>query len=203
MNLFPLKNKLLGIKHLLFKLKRKFHFGFAFTSEDLEYKQYKIGKYTYGFPEIFPFHLDNKVEIGKFCSIADKVKIFLGGNHNMKSPTTYVMKYLFDGTSEESMTKGDVIIGNDVWIGYGATILSGVKIGDGAVIGAEAVVAKDVEPYAIVVGNPGLMVKKRFDDKTIKKFLKIKWWDWPIRKIKENASLLEGDTEEFIKKFGN
>ena len=203
MGLLSIKVKMQGLSHILFRLRRKFVFGLAFTCEDPEYRKYKIGKYTYGAPEIFPFHLDNKVEIGKFCSIADKVKIFLGGNHNMRSPTTYVMKYLFYGTSEESMTKGDVVIGNDVWIGYGATILSGVKIGDGAVIGAEAVVAKDVEPYAIVVGNPGIMVKKRFDDKTIKKFLKIRWWDWPIGKIRENASLLEGDTEEFIKKFGN
>lgn len=203
MNLLPLKNKLLRINHLLFKLRRKFHFGLSFTSEDPEYKKYKIGKYTYGAPEIFPFGLNNKFEIGKFCSIADKVKIFLGGNHTVNSPTTYILNYLFKGDMEESLSKGDVIIGNDVWIGYGALILSGVKIGDGAVIGAHAVVAKNVEPYSIVVGNPAREVRKRFDDKTIKKLLEIRWWDWPIGKIKININSLEGDTKEFVKKFGN
>lgn len=201
MNLLPLKNKLLGVKHLLFKLKRKLHFGLSLTSEDPEYKKYKIGKYTYGAPKVFPFGLNNKLQIGKFCSIADKVKIFLGGNHSISSPTTYVLHYLFEGNMEESESKGDVIIGNDVWIGYGALILSGVKIGDGAVIGANAVVAKDVAPYSIVVGNPAREVRKRFDDKTIRKMLKIKWWDWPIDKIRKNVNLLEGDIKEFIKKF--
>lgn len=202
MDFFPLKNKLSGIRRILFKLRRKFIFKFSFTSKDPEYSKYKIGEYTYGYPRIFTFQLDNKVQIGKFCSIAEEVKIFLGGNHNMKAPTTYSLRYFLGGHSEKSLTKGDVIIGNDVWIGYDAMILSGVKIGDGAVIGAKAVVAKDVAPYSIVVGNPAREVGKRFDDKTIKKLLRIKWWDWPIDKIRENASLLEGDIDEFIKKFG-
>jgi len=203
MDFLPLKIKLLGIQRILFKLRRKFVFKYGFTSEDPEYKKYKIGEYTYGYPRIFPFHLDNKLEIGKFCSIADGVKIFLGGNHNIKSPTTYSLSYFMGGSSEESLSKGDVIIGNDVWIGYDALILSGVKIGDGAVIGARSVVAKDVEPYSIVVGNPAKEVRKRFDDKTIKKLLKIKWWNWSTEKIKKNSSILQGDIEEFIKKFGD
>ena len=59
---------------------------------------------------------------------------------------------------------GDVIIGNRVWIGYRAMILPGVTIGDGAVIGAGAVVTKDVEPYAIMVGNPSRKVGERNHD---------------------------------------
>jgi acetyltransferase-like isoleucine patch superfamily enzyme len=51
-----------------------------------------------------------------------------------------------------------VCIGNRVWIGFGACILPGVKIGDGAVIGARAVVASDVPPHAISVGNPARIV---------------------------------------------
>ncbi len=87
-------------------------------------------------------------------------------------------------------SKGDIIIGNDVWIGYGATILSGVKIGDGAIIGARAVVTKNVEPYSIVVGNPAKEKRKRFNKKTIKKLLKIKWWNWPIEKIQKNEKTI-------------
>lgn len=83
--------------------------------------------------------------------------------------------------------KGDVMIGNDVWIGYGATILSGVTIGDGAVVAARAVVTRDVEPYAIVAGNPARVVRKRFDDDTIRALLQIRWWDWPVHRIQENV----------------
>jgi serine acetyltransferase len=55
--------------------------------------------------------------------------------------------------------------------------MSGVKIGDGAVIGAHAVVAKDVSPYCIVVGNPARVVKKRFNDEDIAFLTQLKWWD--------------------------
>ena len=84
------------------------------------------------------------------------------------------------------MTRGDVIIGNDVWIGYGATILSGVSIGDGAAIGACSLVVKDVPPYAIVAGNPAQVIRYRFDEETIHKLLKIRWWDWPDQRVREN-----------------
>ena len=63
---------------------------------------------------------------------------------------------------------GDVMIGDRVWIGYRAIVLPGVCIGEGAVIGAGAVVAKDVEPYAIVVGNPARKIGERIFGKTEK-----------------------------------
>ena len=75
----------------------------------------------------------------------------------------------------DPVTRGDVIISNDVWIGHGASILSGVQIGDGAVIGARAVITKDVEPYSIVAGNPARLIRKRFDDETIRKLQEIRW----------------------------
>jgi acetyltransferase-like isoleucine patch superfamily enzyme len=56
---------------------------------------------------------------------------------------------------------GNVVIGDRVWIGYRAIILPGVTIGEGAVVGAGAVVTKDVEPYAIVAGNPAKKVAER------------------------------------------
>ena len=68
--------------------------------------------------------------------------------------------------------------------------MSGVKIGDGAIIGAGSVVAKDVPPYAIVVGNPAKIIKYRFDEEQIKDLLDIAWWDWEESKIKEEAMIL-------------
>ena len=56
---------------------------------------------------------------------------------------------------------GDVVIGDRVWIGYRAIILPGVSIGEGAVVGAGAVVTKNVEPYAIVAGNPARKIGER------------------------------------------
>ena len=81
-------------------------------------------------------------------------------------------------------SKGDIVIGNDVWIGYEAVVMAGVTIGDGAVIGARAVVTRDVSPYTIVGGVPAKEIRKRFPDETIGKLLKLRWWDWPEEKIK-------------------
>lgn len=51
-----------------------------------------------------------------------------------------------------------VHIGKRVYVGAGAIILPGVTVGDGAVVGAGAVVRQDVEPGAIVIGNPAYSV---------------------------------------------
>ncbi len=87
-------------------------------------------------------------------------------------------------------SKGNITIGNDVWIGYGAIILSGVCIGHGAVIGAGSVVTKDVGNYEIVAGNPARLIRKRFDDETITQLLALKWWDWPLEKIRTKKAML-------------
>ena len=82
-------------------------------------------------------------------------------------------------------SKGDIVIGNDVWIGYQSCILSGVTIGNGAIIGAKSVVTKDVPPYAIVAGNPAKFIRYRFPQETIDKLENLAWWDWDISVIKE------------------
>jgi acetyltransferase-like isoleucine patch superfamily enzyme len=138
--------------------------------------------------------------IGEFCSIACGVKIFLGGNHNYKRASTWLLK---QNDKNGITSNGDVIIGNDVWIGQGATVMSGVTIGDGAVIAAEALVAKDVAPYSIVGGNPAKHISYRFDEKTIKNLLDIKWWNWPHNIITQCSDLLfkEELNENNIKKM--
>ena len=98
----------------------------------------------------------------------------------------------------DSHTKGPTTIGSDVWIGYGATILSGVRIGHGAVVGTAAVVAWNVPDYAIVVGNPARILKKRFDDVTIDRLLRLRWWDWNPDCIRRLRSYLLGDVNRFL-----
>jgi len=95
-------------------------------------------------------------------------------------------------------TKGDTIIGNDVWIGYRACILPGIRIGDGAIIGSFAVVTKDVPPYTIVGGNPAQPIRKRFDEKTIGHLLNLAWWNWPDELITKYANYLTGDVNLFL-----
>ena len=91
---------------------------------------------------------------------------------------------------DELSIKGDTIVGNDVWIGQNVTIMPGVHIGDGAIIGANSVVASDIPPYTIAVGNPCKVKKKRFDDELIKYLLELKWWDWDSEKIFKNIDIL-------------
>lgn len=52
-----------------------------------------------------------------------------------------------------------VRIGDKAWIGFGASILPGVNIGEGAVVGAQSVVTRDVEPWAVVAGNPAKVIR--------------------------------------------
>lgn len=175
--------------------------GVMYTKDVLKDQSYDIGAFTYGTPRVFGQAPGRKLKIGKFCSIAPDVTIGIGGEHRMDRVSTYpFVDFPRDWPEADFLpieevwvcTNGDVIIGNDVWIGWGATILSGVTIGDGAVIGARAVVARDVEPYTVVVGNPAHLVRKRFDDETIRQLLEIRWWDWPIDKIRANMTIILG-----------
>lgn len=152
-------------------------------------------------------HLGDKLIIGKFCSIARGVEFVMNGaNHPMDGVSAFPFGIFIDGQptipKEIVKNKGDTVIGNDVWIGQNATFMPGVKVGDGSIVGANAVVAKDIPPYAIAVGNPARVVKMRFDDATIQKLLKIKWWDLPVEVIEANFALLQDkNIERLIAKF--
>lgn len=135
---------------------------------------------------------DDKLIIGKFCSIACNAKfIMTSGNHTKSSFSTYPFAIFGDEwdnnlkVTDAWDNKGDIIIGNDVWIGYDAVIMSGVTIGDGAIIGTRAVVTKDVPPYAVVGGSPAKILKMRYDEKIIKNLLEIQWWNWQIDAIQK------------------
>ena len=88
-------------------------------------------------------------------------------------------------------SKGDIVIGSDVWIGYEAVILSEVTIGDGAIVGARAVVTKDVPPHAVVGGVPAKNIRRRFHEDTVARLMELKWWDWPEEKIRANLAAIQ------------
>lgn len=99
------------------------------------------------------------------------------------------------------MEYGNLEIGNDVWIGQYAVILPSCKrIGDGAVIGAGSMITKDVPDYAVVAGNPGKIIKYRFEPEIIELLKKIRWWDWEKAKIFSNLDLFQ-DIDEFCREF--
>ena len=189
-------NKVIRFIRWLGTFARSIHF---YTRDVLAGSGYCIGKHTYGRPKVVDFGEGAQLIIGKFCSISAGVTIFLGGEHRVDWITTYPFPSLPKTWPEAQRitghpkTSGDVVIGNDVWIGRGCVILSGSRIGDGAVLGANSVVSGKVAPYAVVAGNPAKTIKKRFDKEKIDKLLKIRWWDWPEKRIKKKVPLLCSD----------
>lgn len=177
--------------------------GVGFLSDRPDLRAYKIGAWSYGDLNVVAFNRNGGLEIGRYCSFAKDVTIVLGGEHNTRFVSTYpfgVFLNLPDRYGHER-TKGDVIIGHDVWVGRSATILSGVSIGSGAVIGAHSLVTKDVPPYAIVSGNPASMVRLRFEPQLVAALLDLQWWHWPDEKVRaEVASLMDSDVAAFVKK---
>ena len=139
------------------------------------------------------------VKTGKFCSIGPNSHFLLGVEHQISWGTSYPFyRWLGMETRENSSvsSKGDIVIGNDVWIGMNATILSGVEIGDGCIVGSNAVVSKSTEPYSIIVGNPGRTVKKRLSSDRIDMLLEMSWWDWEYDKLYDAMNILQsGDIE--------
>ncbi|MCP1997550.1 CatB-related O-acetyltransferase [Flavobacterium sp. HSC-61S13] len=172
-----------------------------------------VGDYTYyddfedcsNFEKNVKYHFDfigDKLIIGKFCMIASDVVFIMNGANHLSSGVTAYPFAIFGGDWAKAMqdtsypSKGDTIVGNDVWIGHHVTIMPGITIGDGAIIATNATVTKDVAPYTVVGGNPAQLIKKRFSDEQIVKLLELRWWNWDIEKITQNLPLLvKGDLD--------
>ncbi|OCX51452.1 chloramphenicol acetyltransferase [Mucilaginibacter sp. PPCGB 2223] len=180
-----------------------------------------VGDYTYyddftdphNFEKNVLYHFDfigDKLIIGKFCAIASGVKFMMnGGNHETSPISTYPFGIFGHGwdkvnegftLTEKYKSKGDTIIGNDVWIGHDALIMPGVKIGNGAIIATRAVVTKNVPDYAIAGGNPAIAIRTRFTDADIARLLDIAWWDWPVEKITEHLHLINSADIDALEK---
>ncbi|RQO74397.1 Vat family streptogramin A O-acetyltransferase [Pedobacter sp. KBW06] len=173
-----------------------------------------VGDYTYyddeedacNFEKNVLYHYEiigDLLIVGKFCMIASGVKFIMNGaSHRMDGVTTYPFN-LFGSdwtavtpTLDQLPYKGNTIIGNDVWIGRNVTVMPGVKIGDGAIVAANSTVTNDVEPFAIVGGNPAKLIRYRFSSEVIQKLLVIKWWDWDIETVTQNLELITNKVED-------
>lgn len=180
--------------------------NFTIPINFFDIKKVNVGKNTYGNMRVMDYGTKyEKLEIGAYCSIADNVTFLLGGEHPYKNISTYPIKNkLIDG-SAESMSKGKIVISDDVWIGYGAIILSGTTIGQGAIIGAGSVVTGNIPPYAIYAN--GRIIKYRFEEQIISKLLKIDFLKIDESIIKNNiekfyTEVTAENVDELIKKIG-
>ncbi len=145
-----------------------------------------VGKYSYGLLDVYTWGAkEERLEIGSFVSIASGVKFLLGGNHRTDTLLTFPVKVKFFKEKREATSKGPIIVEDDVWIGMDAMILSGSRIGRGAVIGAMTVVAGEVPPYSIVVGNPGRVISRRFEGETTRLLCSL-----PLKKITSEFILM-------------
>lgn len=130
-------------------------------------------------------------EIGAFCSIGSRVAInpfnhplnWLSIHEFQFNPRSW--DFMPEYNSFERLERtADMFhyarIGNDVWMAHNVSVLAGADVGDGAVIGAGSVVAASVPPYAIVAGAPAKILRYRFDEKTIERLLRVRWWDFDL-----------------------
>ncbi|HKJ35521.1 MAG TPA: CatB-related O-acetyltransferase [Solirubrobacterales bacterium] len=181
----------------------------------------EVGEYTYyddpddpeGFERdaVLYGYGPERLVIGRFCAIASRVRFLMGGaNHADLGPSTFPFGIFgggWAGTMDLVMSapsRGDTVIGNDVWLGYSALVMPGVTIGSGAVVAAGSVVTRDVPPYAVVGGNPAQVMKMRFGEAEIESLLGTAWWDWPIELISEHArSIMAGSASELAEIAAN
>lgn len=188
-------------KFKLFKQKyRKINYhNFTEIMNYCDLSKVVVGKNTYGEINVTDYsQQDTKLKIGSYCSIAQNVSFLLGGEHQIKSISTYPFKVKSFGFMREANSKGDIVLGDDVWIGTGAIICSGVKIGQGAIVAAGAVVTKDVPPYAIVGGNPAKVIKYRFDEDCINKLCQMDISQLFDKFSKEDLDLIYTDLNDQV-----
>jgi virginiamycin A acetyltransferase len=173
-----------------------------------------IGDYTYYDSEDDPLAFERdavlygfgreRLIVGRFCAIASGVRFLMpGANHADLGPSTYPFGVFGAGWAAtmdvvmSAPSRGDTVVGHDVWLGYSALVLPGVEIGHGAVVAAATVVARDVPPYAIVAGNPARVVRSRFSEEDVGRLLRAAWWDWPIELVTEHArTIMTGTAAE-------
>ena len=194
----------------------------------------KIGKHTYYARNlsVASWLPEEKIIIGKYCSIGDQVVLITGGNRPTHRAATYPVVLLrppvvrighpeaagitpqvtatlaaistilplFYPASSYRTTR-NTTLGNDVWVGFGAMISNGAQVGDGAVVASGSVVLSDIPPYAIAAGNPARVVRYRFSPEVVRGLLKIRWWDWPEDRIRDNLEWFYRPAEEFVRRF--
>lgn len=126
------------------------------------YPQYREQKFN---PQL---HFGNNSSLGDHSHITCINKIVIGNNvrigrkvfitDNAHGASDYRLLDIRPNL-RPLVSKGPVIIEDNVWIGEMVCIMPGVTIGKGSIIGANTVITKDIPAYSVVVGNPGRIIK--------------------------------------------
>lgn len=152
----------------------------------------RVGRGTYG--ELDVRHFGNpkeQVTIGNYCSIGPECVFMTGGEHSYDRLSTYPFLSKLGLVDNESVTRGPIVLEDDVWLGFRSIIMSGVTVGKGAVVAAGAVVTKDVPPYAIVGGVPAKIIKYRFPENVIENLQKVDFGKLTGDTVRENLDCFE------------
>lgn len=162
--------------------------------------------------------LQTDFKVGRYCSLGDGLTC-MGGSHPADwastspvffdpAPLAGMRAYLVEDRRVAEFRVRNyhhlpepISIGNDVWIGMGVTMKAGVTIGDGAVVAARSVVTKDVPPYAIVGGVTAKLIRMRFPEIIVERFLALQPWrfgpdDLQSLNVSEPRSFLDRLEEE-------
>ena len=164
------------IKFRIFRIRwrRRNRHNFTTAGNAFHADWVSVGNYTYGSLQVYHFgNEEERLQIGHFCSIGPKCSFLLSGEHNLDRISTYPFQVRLFGAKSESISKGPIVLEDDIWMGYGVVVLSGVRIGQGAVIAAGSVVNKNIPPYAVAGGIPAKVIKYRFDEDFIRELKKI------------------------------
>jgi virginiamycin A acetyltransferase len=185
----------------------------VFVRPTITSEKVRVGEYTYydASEDIGSFE-DERVLygygpelllIGKFCSIAAGARfVMAAANHLSSGPSTFPFT-IFPGRWQDetlqtfqahAISKGDTVVGNDVWFSRDVTVMPGVTIGNGAIIATASLVTRDVAPYTVVGGNPAALIKRRYSDADVERLQQAAWWNWPIEIISAHASTLMAGT---------
>lgn len=186
---------------------------------------FTVGPASYSGPASFfrTYGPLDRIEVGGYCSIADEVRLLLPGvrvfdpsgaevlglvqrgDHRPDSASSFPMGILAPEASYDVPPPGStgeaLVVGDDVWIGYRATVIGGVTIGTGAVIGTGSLVRSDVPPYAVVAGVPAKVVRMRFEEPTVERLLRLRWWDWDPAVVAGAHRWFSRPIEQFLRHF--
>lgn len=162
-----------------------------------------VGTNCYSSGDFFEKYKLEDIEVGSYTQIGRDVKFFNQPDHKSIYNPSQVNNYppqMIGGQPALKSSRGKLIIGSDVWVGDEAVLFGGVRIGNGVIVGAYSVVAKDIPPYAVVVGNPAKITRFRFSEDQIASLERIKWWEWDEKDIVKTSGIME-NIDEFIKKY--
>lgn len=195
------------------------------TTVAVDHGGFTVGPGSYSGPASFfrTYGPLDRIEVGGYCSIADEVRLLLPGvrvwdpsgaevlglvqrgDHRPDSASSFPMGILAPEAPYDEPPPGStgetLVIGDDVWIGYRATVIGGVTVGTGAVIGTAALVRNDIPPYAVVAGVPAKVVRMRFDEATIARLLRLRWWDWDPAMVAGAHRWFSRPVAQFLRHF--